>query len=167
MSRIPLIEIPIEINHRIKTLGGQPLNIYRALANNPTLLSAWIEFAYQLRAGNTPRKLREIMILRTAQLNQSDYEWAQHCKMGEKAGVTLAQIDSLKSWQHSDAFDEIEKAALTFTEAVVHNCMTDEIYQQLAKHFSEGDMIELLLTASFYCMVPRFLNAVAITTKGE
>jgi alkylhydroperoxidase family enzyme len=167
MSRIPLLEIPKEIGNQISALGGEPLNLYRALANNPKLLSAWVEFAYALRAGNTPRKLREIMILRTAQMNHSEYEWAQHLKMGQKVGVTLEQIESLGYWWDSNAFDPIERAALAFTEAIVHNHMTDEVYQALASHFSPEDMTELLLTASFYCMVPRFLNAASITTEGE
>ncbi|MGD9591027.1 MAG: carboxymuconolactone decarboxylase family protein [Candidatus Berkiella sp.] len=167
MSRIPLKDIPTEIAQQIHNLGGKPLNIYKALANNPHLLKAWLDFAYQLRNGQTSRALREIMILRTAQLADSDYEMTQHLKMAQKAGVPQVQIDQLAKWQHSEAFNQIEKAALTLTEAVFNNQVTDQIYQNLAKHFDDADMIELLLTASFYCMVPRFIQAIDVDTQGE
>lgn len=167
MSRLPLKEIPTEIAEHIQRLGGKPLNLYKVLANNPTLLKAWVDFAYQLRNGETSRALREIMILRTAQLADCDYEKAQHLVMAQKAGVSSLQIDELSNWLHSDAFSTIEKAALSLTEAIFHNQMTDEIYHNLAIHFNEKQMIELLLTASFYCMVPRFLEATAVTTQDE
>jgi len=167
MSRLPLTEIPTDIAEHIQTLGGKPLNLYKVLANNPTLLKAWVDFAYQLRNGETSRALREIMILRTAQLADCEYEKAHHLIMAQNAGVPALQIDQLSHWPDSQAFHTIEKAALSLTEAVFHNQMTDEIYQDLAQHFNDKHMIELLLTASFYCMVPRFLEATAVTTKGE
>jgi AhpD family alkylhydroperoxidase len=167
MSRLSLTEIPSEIAEHIQRLGGKPLNLYKVLANNPTLLKAWVDFAYQLRNGETSRALREIMILRTAELADCDYEIAQHLGMAQKAGVSSLQIEELVNWPSSDAFNMIEKAALALTEAIFNNQMTDEIYHNLAKHFNEKQMIELLLTASFYCMVPRFLQAAAVTTEDE
>lgn len=167
MSRLPLAMIPIDIEKHITELGRKPLNLYKALANNPPLLEAWVDFAYRLRAGNTPRPLRELMILRTAQLADCEYELAQHLPMAKTAGVQEKQIEQLAHWSDSDEFSAIEKAALALTEAIFHNQMTDHIYQQLAVHYSNADMVELLLTASFYCMVPRFLQATALTTEGE
>ncbi|MBS0287623.1 MAG: carboxymuconolactone decarboxylase family protein [Proteobacteria bacterium] len=167
MSRLPLQEIPQEIAHYIKTLGGKPLNLYKILANNPRLLKSWLDFAYELRNGQTSRALREIMILRTAQLADCAYEMAQHLKMAQNAGVPKAQMEELANWQHSEAFNTVEKAALMLTEAIYNNQMTDVIYQNVAKHFDDEQMIELLLTASFYCMVPRFLQATGVDTQGE
>lgn len=167
MSRLPLLEIPSNLQERIEILGGKPLNLYRALSNNPRLLGIWLEFAYGLREGNTSRSLRELMILRTAQMANSEYEWKQHLKMAKNADVPSSQIEQLANWRHSTAFNPIEKAMLALTEAIVNNKMTDSIYFEASIHFSEADMVELLLTVSFYCMVPRFLNALALTTEGE
>lgn len=167
MSRLPLKMIPPDIEKHITELGGKPLNLYKILANNPPLLTAWVDFAYRLRAGNTPRSLREMMILRTAQLADCEYELMQHLKMAKSAGVKEEQLEQLANWAHSSAFSTTEKAALALTEAIFYLQMTDEVYQQLAAHFSDADMVELLLTASFYCMVPRFLQATAVSAHGE
>lgn len=44
-------------------LGAKQLNLYRALANAPDVLDAWLRFAWSLRDDcTTPRALRELMI---------------------------------------------------------------------------------------------------------
>ncbi|CAF4892945.1 unnamed protein product [Rotaria socialis] len=43
-ARLPLKDVPIELQQKVIDLGGKPdLNLYKVLANNPTLLSSWIE----------------------------------------------------------------------------------------------------------------------------
>ncbi|CAF4979326.1 unnamed protein product, partial [Rotaria socialis] len=43
-ARLPLKDVPIELQQKVIDLGGKPdLNLYKVQANNPTLLSSWIE----------------------------------------------------------------------------------------------------------------------------
>jgi alkylhydroperoxidase family enzyme len=168
VSRLPYAEPTPMIAERISSLGGRPLNLYRVLGNQPDMLAAWIDFAYALRSKcKTSRTMRELMILRTAQLARSTYEWQQHRIMARAAGVPERQIAELAMWRGSNAFDESERAALALTEAIVAGRVDDEIYEQAAKSFDAGEVIELVLTASFYVMVPRVLDAIAVTAEGE
>jgi len=163
MQRVPMAGFEPALQKRLEELWGKPVNLYRALANHPGLVRAWTEFANSIRNGSrTPRKLREIMILRTAQLQRSDYEWAQHLKMARKAGVTEAQIAELAEWRASKQFDAKERAALALTDAVVAGNVTDEVYAEVSKHFGHQDYVELAVTAAFYCMVPRVLDALRV-----
>jgi alkylhydroperoxidase family enzyme len=151
------------LKNRLEALWGEPVNLYRALGNHPALAAAWTEFANSIRHDSrTPRKLREIMILRTAQLARSHYEWAQHLKMARKAGVSEAQIDELELWRESKHFDPRERAALALTEGVMASDVTDEVYAAAAKHFSHAEYVELCLTAAFYAMVSRMLEAMRV-----
>ena len=87
-SRLPLKEIDARNKRRIRELNGEFLNLYRVLGHHSTLLSAWIEFAYTLRRDcTTARTLRELMILRGAQLAGSAYEWHQHRRWARQQGV--------------------------------------------------------------------------------
>ncbi|HVL36567.1 MAG TPA: carboxymuconolactone decarboxylase family protein, partial [Burkholderiales bacterium] len=118
MKRIPLAEFEPALKKRLEELWGTPPNLYRALANHPNIIAAWTEFANTLRNGTrTPRALRELLILRGAQLCKSEYEWAQHLRMARKAGVREAQIAALANWRNSPEFDAREKAALALGEA--------------------------------------------------
>jgi AhpD family alkylhydroperoxidase len=153
---------------RLEELWGTPPNLYRALGNHPPLLGAWSEFSRVLRhESRTPRDLRELVILRGAQIMGSEYEWAQHLRMARKAGVREEQIASLASWKSSPAFDAREKAALALAEAVTRGEVSDSIYQEAKRHFDDRDYVELSLTAAFYAMVGRMLDAMGVQLEPE
>ena len=166
--RLPLKEIDERNKKRIRELNGEFLNLYRVLGHHAHLLSAWIEFAYTLRRDcTTSRTLRELMILRGAQLEGSAYEWHQHRRWARQQGVPPEQIEDLFFWRESPRFSYAECAALGLTEAMMHGDVTDEDFAQLAKHFKPSEIIELALTAGFYAMVPRVLNALKVPIEEE
>lgn len=166
--RYPYAEVPAEIAARVAAGGVRPLNLYRILANAPALLEAWIGFAFTLRAKcRTPRSLRELIILRTALLQQSAYEWEQHRKMAGEAGVPEDQVAELAMWHSSSAFTAEERAALALTDAIVAGAVDDATHAELMRHFDREESLELTLTAAFYCMVPRILSAIGVTSEGE
>lgn len=163
MQRVPAAGFAPELQQRLEALWGKPVNLYRALGNQPALVAAWTEFFNSVRhESRTPRALRELMILRTAQLARSEYEWAHHLTMARKAGVREEQIAELANWRASKQFDEPEGAALALTEAVAACKVTDEIHAAMKRHFSDAEYVELCLTASAYAMVSRMLDALGV-----
>ena len=71
-SRIPLGTLPDDVAQTVAAAGAKQVNLYRCLAHAPDLLRAWIDFAWALRGHDrTSRRLRELMILRTALLHRS------------------------------------------------------------------------------------------------
>jgi alkylhydroperoxidase family enzyme len=156
------------LKKRLEELWGTPPNLYRGLANHPAIVAAWTEFANTLRHGSrTPRALRELVILRGAQLCGSEYEWAQHLGMARKAGVREAQIAALARWKASSEFSDQEKAALAIGEAVTQGRVTDEVYREARRHFDHHDYVELAVTAGFYAMVARTLDALGIELEPD
>ena len=90
MSVIPKVEEPDseelrELYDRLSQASGGlgVLNIFKVIAHNPQLLRGWLRMATPLLAGGlalSPR-LREIAILRVAQLCRSEYEFAHHIRI--------------------------------------------------------------------------------------
>lgn len=167
-SRLPLIEIDERNQQRIRELNGEFLNLYKVLGHHSTLLSAWIEFAYTLRRDcTTARSLRELMILRGAQLCGSAYEWHQHRRWARQEGVTPEQIEDLMMWRESPRYSDAERAALALTEAMMAGDVQEAVFEELKQHFSASEIVELALTAGFYAMVPRVLNALKVPIEQE
>jgi 4-carboxymuconolactone decarboxylase len=163
MQRVPAAQFEPVLQKRLEELWGTPVNLYRALGNHAPLTAAWTEFANAIRhESRTPRSLREVMILRTAQLARSEYEWAHHLRMARKAGVDEAKIAALAGWRSSPLFDAKEKAALALTEAVMACDVSDAVHAEVKKHFSDAEFVELSLTAGFYAMVSRMLDAMRV-----
>jgi alkylhydroperoxidase family enzyme len=168
MQRVPLAEFEPALSKKLEELWGTPPNLYRALANQPKLVAAWAEFSRVLRyEARTPRALRELVILRGAQLMRSEYEWAQHLPMAREAGVREAQIVALAKWRSSKEFDAREKAALALAEAVTEGGVSDQVYAEASKHFDHADYVELCLLAAFYAAVGRLIEALGVQLEPE
>jgi alkylhydroperoxidase family enzyme len=168
MPRVPPADFEPALRKRLEELWGTPPNLYKQLANHPKVIAAWNEFARTLRHDSrTPRALREIMILRGAQVMNSEYEWAQHLKMARKAGVREAQIAALAAWKASDEFNAREKAALGLAEAVTQGHVPDDVYAEAMRHFDHHDYVELAVTAAFYAMVGRMLDAMHVQLEDD
>jgi len=168
MPRVPLVEFEPALSKKLEELWGTPPNLYRALGNQPRLVAAWAEFSRVLRhEARTPRALRELVILRGAQLTRSEYEWAQHLPMARKAGVREAQIAALARWRSSKEFDAREKAALALAEAVTAGRVGERVYAEASKHFDHADYVELCLVAAFYAAVGRMIDALGVQLEPE
>jgi alkylhydroperoxidase family enzyme len=168
MQRVPSAEFEPVLQKRLAELWGKPVNLYRALGNHPALTAAWTEFANAIRHESiTPRALREIMILRTAQIAHSEYEWAHHLRMARSAQVSEAKIGALAGWRASKEFDPKERAALALTEAVMACDVSDTVHAEVKQHFSDAEFIELSLVAGFYAMVSRMLDALRVDLDAD
>ncbi len=169
MTRVPLVSAEssdaVAAVYRVVTeQGGTVPNLYRVLANAPTMLTAWTAMAWPLRADcNTPRSLRELTILRVAQLNGSDYEWTHHKPMALASGMTAAQIEALTEYTTSDVFDQTQRAVLTAVdELTTTGRLSTGNFTALEQEFDPGCLVEIILTISFYSCVSRFLAAFEI-----
>jgi alkylhydroperoxidase family enzyme len=163
MQRVPNAVFEPALQNRLQELWGTPVNLYRALGNHPALTAAWTEFADAIRhQSRTPRALRELLILRTAQIAHSEYEWAHHLRMARKAQVSEAKIAALAGWRTALEFDAKERAALALTEAVMACNVTDAVHAEVKCHFSDAEFVELSLTVGFYAMVSRMLDAMRV-----
>jgi alkylhydroperoxidase family enzyme len=151
----------------VRARGVEVPNLYRVLSASPGMLEAWIDFAWRLRLdATTPRDLRELMILRGAQLSGAAYEWAHHRPMALAAGVPEAKIDALADWRASDAFTDAERAALRVTEEITAGQGASEAAMtELKAHFPPEAVVELTLTASFYVCVARMLTSLAVDVE--
>lgn len=168
MQRVPPAEFGPALKERLEELWGRPPNLYRALANHPELLAAWAEFSKVLRHDTrTPRALRELVILRGAQVTRSAYEWASHLPMARQARVREAQIQALAAWRESAEFDAREKAALELCEAVTAGSVSDEVYARVSKHFDHAEYVEIAMVAAFYAMVARMLDAMRVEIEPD
>jgi 4-carboxymuconolactone decarboxylase len=164
--RVPLVDLPADVVDRLAQMSEPPINLYRTLGNHPALLRAWIDFAWTLREGITPRTLRELMILRGAQLMNAEYEWHHHRRMATVSGVPAEKLEQLADWRASDLFDERERAALAYAEEINAGKVSDEAAAALARHFAPPEVVELTLTAAFYAMVPRVLDALRVPVES-
>ena len=168
MARVPLADLdpsdPAMETIRAYFAGREMPEIYRTLANAPRLLRAWTDLAWPLRNEVlVPRGLRELAIMRVAQLTGTLTEWHAHAPLALQHGVTRRQLDELDGWHLSEAFDDVEQEVLALTDQVtVDVAVDDATFALLAARWSPQELVEITLTVAFYCCVSRFLRAFEI-----
>jgi AhpD family alkylhydroperoxidase len=92
--------------------------------------------------------LLELVKLRASQINQCAYCIDMHTKDARAAGETEQRLYLLSAWREAPFYSERERAALEWTESltlIANNQVPDEIYERVAPHFTEEELVNLTL----------------------
>lgn len=144
------------------------LHIFRTIAVHPKLFRSWLPLGGRLLQGSTltPR-IRELVILRTAALCGSDYEWGQHVGIGRDAGLTDEEIVDCAADAGAGHWDEEARTVLTATEQLVtdHRVADVQWNALVAAGWSDQQLIELTFLAGHYAMLAGTLRSVGVRTE--
>lgn len=168
MARLEYADIGAEkvraVTERIVAERGQMLHIYRMLLHSPEVSSGWLAMMTAIRQRCAlSGDLRELVIMRIAQLNGTTYEAEQHRAFALREGITDAQLEELEDWENSKLFSLLQRAVLDYTDTMTIDVkVPDQVFASVRKHFDECGMIELTATIASYNMVSRFLVALQI-----
>jgi 4-carboxymuconolactone decarboxylase len=157
------------IYDRVRGTVRQVPKLYQALANAPVLLDGWITFAWSLRQdAESNRALRELAILRVAQLTHSDYVWRSHWRLALAAAVDAAKLDALDRWADSGLFTGTERAVLRMTdELIIDATVGDDTWAALSAAADDREIVELVMTAAWYSCVARIASGLAIPPEDS
>ena len=153
--------------------GGRLINIYRLMLHSPALANAWFELNQAVRYGTEiDGQCREIAVIRVAILNHVDYVQRAHGPAyALKEGLTPDQVNALADWRPSTLFSEKQRALLAYVDAMTREIEVPEtVFQELRKHFTERQTVELTMLIAAYNMLTRFLQALKVDaepTGGE
>lgn len=143
---------------------GQPPDIFRQMGNNPAVLRGFLRLGNVLWSScGVDRATCELVILRTAILQHSAYEWHQHVRIGRAAGLTDERIMALHHWRESDRFSELERAILAYVDALnATDHPLDDVHRDLAAHVGPDALVGLNLLVGYYLMTAKFLGAMEV-----
>jgi 4-carboxymuconolactone decarboxylase len=149
--------------------GGtaEPMHIFATLARAPQLFRKWLGFGAALLGGGalTPR-LRELVILRTAYRFDGRYEWAQHIEMGEREGVTPAEVVALGGDLHAASWTSLERAALAAVDETADDgSVSDATWAALQAELDDSELIELLMLIAHYMMLTTVIRSLRLTLE--
>ncbi len=144
---------------------GALLNVYKLLLHSPALAACWLDLIGTARFKTAlDGRLREIVIIRVAYLNRTEYVVKQHVPLhSAPEGLTQAECDVLDDWQASEFFDARERAALAYTDAMTRDiAVPDAAFAALRPHFDDRQIVELTVLVGIYNMHTRVFTALAI-----
>jgi len=175
ISRLDRTQVTPEIAagfDKVFAQRGNVPNMFRVMAHRPEIFSTMqAHFAAVLSTGTVSTKLKELIIVRTSQINVTPYCLASHTILARSLGWTDDQLSHLADWQTREDFSLAEKAALRLAETVTldAHAVSDEQFAELRAFYSEGEIVELLCAIGLFNYFNRFNNALQMqpTKPGE
>jgi uncharacterized peroxidase-related enzyme len=151
---------------------GNVPNMFRVMAHRPEIFATMqAHFGAVLNTGTVSTRLKELIIVRTSQVNETPYCLASHTILAKSLGWSDDQLSHLADWSRRDDFTPAEKAALRLAETVTRDAhaVTDEQFAELRSFYSEGEIVELLCAIGLFNYFNRFNNALKMepTKPGE
>ncbi len=141
---------------------GSQSNVIMMLANYPELAKRFLTFNVHLQRGSTlPPRVRELVILRVSWRNRCEYEWRHHMRMSPRVGLTLEECAAVKDGPEAGCWTELEQVALVAADQLCDHGRVDGLtWDELARHFDQRQMLDLLFTVGSYTMLGWVLNSV-------
>ena len=151
------------------TATGTPGDWWTVWANSPDVLEhAVAGFAlYASPARKIAPARRELGQTRAGWLIGSQFVFSQHCKSCRALGFTEEKIEAIKHWQVSDLFDEVERALLAYTDALVlaNGRVADGVFAALKQHLSDEEILEFTYITMTYAL--HAVMSVALRTEFD
>jgi AhpD family alkylhydroperoxidase len=126
---------------------SEPRLKYTNLA--PEGLAKMRELEHYLNNGaNLPASLRELVRLRVSLINGCAYCIGLHTSELTKLNETTERIVGVADWRSLEIYTKRERAALAWAEAVTdiqENHAPDVLYEEVRKHFSDVETVNLTL----------------------
>jgi alkylhydroperoxidase family enzyme len=148
----------------MEKMGNPPPNMHLTFGKNASLYAKWLPFAtYIIPASSLAPRDRQILILRSAFNWHCGYAWSQHVRISKRLSALLdAEIAALENtgthaWTTKEAAliracDDGAKAAR----------IGDEAWRELARHYSEEELLDAVFTIGQYALIALALNSLDV-----
>lgn len=138
-------------------------DVFTVLNLHPRLFWGWLYFASRLMPfGRLPAPVREKLILRTAWITRSRYEWGQHVDIGLRVGVRDEEI--LAITRGPQGFDDTQDRALmrACDELLSDHVISDATWATLRERYGDRLLVEIVMLVGHYEMLAGFLNSAGL-----
>jgi len=121
------------------------MNFYQAA---PETIKALTALETLLQGSALEQSLIELVKIRASQINGCAFCINMHTQDARKRGETEQRLHLLNAWREAPLYTDRERAGLAWTETVTLISEThapDDAYDELRKHFSEAEAVNLTM----------------------
>ena len=163
----PADEVTAEVFETFAREGRDPIVLYRVLAHSPLMLRAYAGLARGLRyEAQTPRALRELMILRTAQLTDSRLRMGAPSRDGARRRRRRREGGRARAVARERALRRDRAGCDARVEGIHAVALsTTRRSRRSSAPSARTRPIELVLLASFYECVARMIQALGLEVE--
>jgi alkylhydroperoxidase family enzyme len=134
---------------------------FATMFKHPGLYQGQMQLGLELNQhGKLPPREREMVILRTAWLVRSPFEWGEHVAYGKRLGLSSEDIERITQGSSALGWNEHDRAVLRGVEELVGDyAVSDATWATLAKTWNEPQLMELPGLVGAYTMTAMIYNS--------
>jgi len=170
MARLPYLE-PSDLSPENRDLLARNVNIYRELVHSPEGTRSFLHLARYIRFhSRLDPRLREMAILQVGYVTRSPYEYSHHIKIGREFGVSDEDIRAIaeETDNRPTNLAPLAKAVLRAArEMTTQAAVSDQTFAALKQELDNEQLVDLVITISFYTGVVRLLAALQVDVEED
>ncbi len=151
-----------------ETLGFCPNSIL-TMQHRPAISKAFINLnkAVMANEGRVTSALKRMIAWVSSNATGCRYCQAHAIRAAERYGAEQEQLDNIWEYKTHPAFSEAERAALDFSLAasLVPNQVDEKIKTELYKHWTEGEIVEMLGVISLFGFLNRWNDSMGTSIE--
>ena len=147
---------------------GSVTNEFRTFLNHPDLVKGALPFANYISGESTlsPRH-RELLILRTAWLCRSEYQWAHHAPAARKAGLNAGELRRIAAGPDARGWDAFESALLRAADELhVSAFVSDRTWNALTVRYDTHQVMDAVFTVAEFTMLSGVMNSIGVQVEA-
>jgi len=145
------------------TMSFVPNSLF-TMARRPEILRAFSELITQIwRTGTVPVGLKPLIAIVASTAAGCRYCQAHETVDAKLRGVPEDKIAEIWNFEASALYDDAERAALRFARdaSVVPNAVTPAHFEDLRRHWDEGEIVEILSVVGLFGFLNRWNDSMA------
>ncbi len=149
----------------MRRMFGRVITPARVLYNRvPRLWNvAWAFLRLETGGMAMPKEVALLLQTRIAMLNGCGFcaDIARAYAIRQSLGIE--RFDALASWRDSPVFDDRERAALAYAEALSERRVDDALFEELRKHWNDREIVEITTA----CALENYYNLINLALDIE
>ncbi|MQB01381.1 MAG: carboxymuconolactone decarboxylase family protein [Actinobacteria bacterium] len=153
-----------DIFERRESAWGVVANAMLIMGRRPNILRSWSALIDAVCfEGTVDRNLKRLVALMRSSAVGCRYCTAHTASHGANEGVEVQKIEAIWDFESDPIFSDAERAAIRLARdaAQVPNAVTPQQFEDLRKHFDDGQIIEIIGVICVYAFINTFNDTLA------
>ncbi len=170
LDPLPREELPQyeELFERYDRIRGFLPNSILTMGRRPAIADAFMQLNQAiLYEGTVPEELKMLISLITSAVTGCKYCQSHMTNLSAVYGASDEKIQAVWEYETSPIFSDAERAALrlAYHGALVPNAVTEEHFDEVKKHFTESEIVEIVASISLFGYLNRWNDTMATSLE--
>lgn len=151
----------------VRQKRGMLGSLHKRMAHVPALVEAFEAFSSSVHKLPIEFEVFALVVLRTVQLIEDNYEWPICVSLAQKAGLADAKIIELWDWRNSSHFSPRQKAALAIIdEHCLERPATRTATAAARAHLTDPEIVAVCTVMGWFLLIGTFTTPLALIQEN-